>query len=102
MYENFQHRNIILLRRFHVKVLLKMFPMQIDWTGMEMNFVTLVYVSAIEVTGPSIVYLLPKHLFNSHPRWRKRLKHCIVKSRVLGSIPYRCLCFSDRMADELS
>ena len=39
-----------------------MFPMQIDWTGMEMNFVTLVYVSAIEVTGPSIVYLLPKHL----------------------------------------
>ena len=82
--------------------LLKMFPMQIDWTGMEMNFVTLVYVSAIEVTGPSIVYLLPKHLLNSHPRWRKRLKHCIVKSRVLGSIPYRCLCFSDRMADELS
>ena len=45
-----------------MKVFLKMFPMQIDWTGMEMNFVTLVYVSAIEVTGPSIVYLLPKHL----------------------------------------
>ena len=26
-----------------MKVFLKMFPMQIDWTGMEMNFVTLVY-----------------------------------------------------------
>ena len=48
--------------------------MQIDWTGIEMNFVTLVYVSATEVTGPSIVYLLPNHLLNSHQRFAQAVK----------------------------
>ena len=74
--------------------------MQIGLTGMEMNFVILVNLSTTEVTGPSIADLLPKRSHNKHLRWRKRLKHHNVKSRVLGSNPYRCFCFSDRMADE--
>jgi len=42
--------------------LLKIFPMQIALNGMEMNVVILINLSTTEVTGPSIVDLLPKHL----------------------------------------
>jgi hypothetical protein len=76
--------------------------MQIGLTGMEMSFVILVNLPTTEVTGPLIVHLLPQQSQFIQPRWRKRLKHHNDKSRVLGSNPYRCLCFSDRKADELS
>ncbi len=76
----------------------KIFPMQIALNGMEMNVVILVNLSTTEVTGPSIVHLLPKHLLHYQPRWRKQLKHHDGSIGFWVRLPVAAFVFY-RMAD---
>jgi len=79
MHISWENRQFISSRR--KADFLKKFPMQIDLTGMEINVVILVNLSTTEVTGPSIVHLLPKHSLQNQPRWCKRLMHRNGESR---------------------